>query len=98
MFYSILTIIIIAVIGRHDIYKSKVDVLVTMQASEIALKLFGGDEEREVKRANQFQFQQVYVPRRNPSNFGVELILVIEVIKKLGPQHHARDQQSKEDK
>lgn len=41
---------------RVDIYRSEVDVLVSLEASEVALELLGSDEKGEVEGPDEFEF------------------------------------------
>lgn len=79
-------------IGFTAIYRSGVDGPVALEADEVAHELGLLDEEGEVEGGDQLDFEGVDVLFGDASNFGVELIFVIEVIKILSSDHNACNQ------
>ena len=79
----------------EDIYNSSsVDLLVVVEAGEVAEELLLGDEKGEVEGGQQFELQEVDFLGRNASDFGVEVVFVVEVVVELGRDHETGDQES----
>lgn len=72
---------------------SGVDFAVALDPGEVADKLLLADEEREVEGLHEFELEGVEVGLGDAPNFGVELILVIEVVEVFGGDHDAADEQ-----
>jgi hypothetical protein len=72
---------------------SGIDFAIAFHPCEVADKLLLSDEEREVKGLHKFEFESVEVGLGDASNFGVELILVIEIVEVFGGDHDAADEQ-----
>lgn len=74
---------------------SVLDFPIGFQASKVLKKLFLPYENIELKGLQKLQLKNVYVCFRYASYLSVELVLIIEVIKELRPDHNASDEESK---